>query len=207
MRLGVFGGSFNPPHVAHLAVAEAAAEAARLERVLWVPAATPPHKQRTAALAPARHRLAMTRLAVAGNPRFAVSDLEVARAGISYTVDTLRALAAAHPEATLALLLGGDSLAAFLSWREPEAIAHLAELVVYARPGSAAEPPPGLPAHARLVRVGAPALDVSSTALRARLAAGKTVRYLVPDAVRAYIAEHGLYGTAPRSAGPPRHHP
>ncbi|HLA64868.1 MAG TPA: adenylyltransferase/cytidyltransferase family protein, partial [Rhodothermales bacterium] len=110
-RLGLFGGSFNPPHVAHLAVAEAAAEAAGLDRVVWMPAATPPHKRTSADLADAGHRLAMTRLAVRGNARFLVSDLELTRGGVSYTVDTLRALHAAHPGTEWALVLGGDSLA------------------------------------------------------------------------------------------------
>jgi nicotinate-nucleotide adenylyltransferase len=191
--LALFGGSFNPPHVAHLAVAEAAAEAAGLERVLWMPAATPPHKQGDPAVAPAEHRRAMTRLAVAGNDRFAVYDGELRRGGVSYTVDTLRALRAEHPGADLVLLLGGDSLADFAAtWREPEAILDMARLVVYRRPGhSEAAVPPWVLEKTRFV--DAPLLDLSGTALRARLAAGRTVRYLVPDAVCGYIARHGLY--------------
>ncbi len=192
LRLAVFGGSFNPPHVAHLAVAEAAAEAAGLDRVLWMPAATPPHKQDAPGLVPAEHRLAMTQLATDGNPRFAVSDLEVQRGGTSYTVDTLRALRAAHPEADLVLLLGGDSLADFATWRDPAGILALARLVVYRRPGDRLEavPPSTLE---RTTFVEAPLLDLSGTALRARLTAGQTVRYLVPDAVLAYVEAHGLY--------------
>ena len=188
----LFGGSFNPPHVAHLAVAEAAAEAAGLDRVLWMPAATSPHKQGDPGGVSAEHRLAMTRLAVAGNPRFAVDDAEVRRGGVSYTVDTLRALRAARPEADLVLVLGGDSLAGLSTWREPEAILALARLVVYRRPGSdeAGVPPEVLD---RVRFVDAPPLDLSSTVLRRRLAAGRTVRYLVPDAVLAYAEAHGLY--------------
>jgi nicotinate-nucleotide adenylyltransferase len=191
--IALFGGSFNPPHVAHLAVAEAAAEDAGLARVLWMPAATPPHKQGDMAVVSAAHRLAMTRLAVEGNARFAVFDAEVRRGGVSYTVDTLRALRAEHPGADLVLLLGGDSLADFAAtWREPEAILELAQLVVYRRPGfsEAAVPPWVL---ARTAFVAAPLLDLSGTALRARLATGRTVRYLVPDAVCGYIEAHGLY--------------
>ena len=190
--LAVFGGSFNPPHVAHLAVAEAAAEAAALDRVLWVPAATPPHKRDDDAVIAGPHRLAMTRLAVVGNARFAVSDVELRRGGVSYTVDTLRGLRAAHPAADLVLVLGGDSLAGLAGWREPEAILALARVVAYRRPGveAGAVPPEIL---ARTTFIDAPPLDLSSTLLRARLAAGRTVRYLVPDAVRSYIAAHGLY--------------
>lgn len=192
--MGVFGGSFNPPHVAHLAVAEAVADAAGLDRVLWIPAATPPHKRGDPSLASAADRLAMVCLATAGNPRFEVSDVEIARAGVSYTADTLDVLAAADPEADLALILGGDSLAGLPTWRDPERILARARVLAYARPGAPREAPasPGL--AERLAWVEAPALALSSTDLRARLAAGRSVRYLVPDAVRAYIAANGLYG-------------
>ncbi len=192
MTLGLFGGSFNPPHVGHLAVAEACAEAAGLDRVLWMPAATPPHKQADPTLAPAAGRLAMTRAAIAGNPRFEVSDLEIVRQGVSYTVDTLRQLRVEHPAADLALLVGGDSAVGFASWREPRAILALARLVVYARPGA---DPLAVPDWVReqMQLVEGPLLEISSTALRARLAAGRTVRYLVPDAVREVIERRGLY--------------
>lgn len=189
MRLGLFGGSFNPPHVAHLAVAEACAEAAGLDRVMWMPAPAPPHKAAAGLVAP-EHRLAMARLAVTGNARFAVSDAEFKRPGPHYTVDTLRALRTEHPEDDLALVVGGDSLASFHTWREPDAILGLARLVVYARPGADLS---GVAADIRTTRVDGPALDLSATELRARIAAGRSVRYLVPDAVRGYIAEHGLY--------------
>ena len=193
---GVFGGSFNPPHVGHLVVAEACAQAAGLERVLWVPAATPPHKRGDRSLASAEARLRMVEAAVAGNPRFEVSDVEVARGDVSYTVDTLRGLARDHDR--LALLLGGDSLAGFPSWRAPEAIVRLARLVVYRRPGDGVDlgALPGGLGQAVTV-VDGPELAVSSTEVRARIAAGKTVRYLVPDGVRDIVATEGLYrGTA-----------
>lgn len=194
MRVGLFGGSFNPPHVGHLAVAEAAAEAARLDRVLWMPAATPPHKRDDRALASAADRLAMVRLATAGNERFEVSDAEIARDGVSYTVDTLRALAGERPGDTWHLILGGDSLAAFPTWREPDAILALVRLLVYARPGAPVDVSPELAPHVDLV--AGPMLDLSSTALRARIASGHSVRYLVPDAVRGCIAERRLYRPA-----------
>ncbi len=191
MRVGLFGGSFNPPHVGHLAVAEAAAEAAGLDRVVWMPAATPPHKRDSPSLASAADRLAMVRLATDGNARFEVSDAEIARDGVSYTVDTLRSLAAGRPGGSWHLILGGDSLAAFETWRAPDAILTLARLLVYARPGTSPRVPPALAPHVDMV--DGPGLDLSSTALRARIASGRSVRYLVPDAVRAYIAERGLF--------------
>lgn len=195
MPTGVFGGSFNPPHVGHLAVAEACAEAAGLDHVLFVPAATPPHKRDDPSLAPAAARLAMVEAAVAGNPRFEASDLEIARGDVSYTVDTLRQLENDH--APLALILGGDSLAGFPTWREPEAIAALARLIVFRRPGDGVDLG-ALPAWLaeRVTVVEGPLLDLSSTELRARIAAGRTVRYLVPDAVRAVIDRLGLYQSA-----------
>ena len=192
MVTGIFGGSFNPPHVGHLALAEACAEAAGLDRVLWIPAAVSPHKVGAAGMAPAEARLAMVRAAIAGNDRFEVSDLEIARGDVSYTVDTLRQLREAHDD--LALILGGDSLRGFPSWREPEAIARLARLVVYRRPGDGVDlgTLPGW-LVARVTVVNGPLLEISSTDLRARLAAGRTVRYLVPDAVRQIVEADGLY--------------
>lgn len=193
--LGLFGGSFNPPHVGHLAVAEACAEAAGLEAVVWMPAATPPHKLGDAALAPAEARLAMVQAATAGNARFRVSDLELRRARAdgapSFTVDTLRALRA-QDDREWALLVGGDSLAGFPRWRAPREILDLARLVVYRRPGADLGDVPDWVLD-RTTFVDGPALDLSSTELRARLAAGRTVRYLVPDGALAVAAEHGLY--------------
>ncbi len=187
----LFGGSFNPPHVAHLAVAAAAAESAGVERVIWMPAAVSPLKKAAGVPAP-EHRLEMTRLAVRGNSAFSVSDLEFRRGGVSYTVDTLRALRDAWPEAEAALILGGDSLAGFMSWREPEEILRLARLLVYRRPGfDETEVPREVLTRTRFV--DAPALDLSSTHIRERLAAGRTVRYLVPDPVIDYARLHGLY--------------
>ena len=193
MPLALFGGSFNPPHLAHLAVAEACAEAAGLDRVLWMPAATSPFKQGDPSLAPAETRLRMVQAAIAGNDRFAASDLEVTRNGVSYTVDTVRQLRADGHE-DLALVVGGDSLAGFPRWREAEAIARMARLLVYRRPGDAVDLS-GLPdwLATAVTIVDGPALDLSSTEIRARIGARRTVRYLVPDAVRAVIEAEGLY--------------
>ena len=199
-RRGLFGGSFNPPHVGHLAVAEACGQALGLDRVVWMPAAAPPHKLGDAALAPAADRLALVRLAIAGNPRFHASDLELRRAADgrpSYTVDTLRALGA---DGDWALLVGGDSLAGFARWREPREILRRARLAAYRRPGADLGDVPDW-VLARTDFVDGPALDLSSTELRARAAAGRTVRYLVPDAVGEAIAERGLYGAGVDLAG------
>ena len=199
-RIGLFGGTFDPPHLGHLVLAEWARARLGLDRVVFMPAGTPPHK-RGRRLTDAAHRLAMTRLAVRGNPAFSVSGLEARRVGPSFTVDTLQHFHARQPGARLYLLMGADSLADFPSWRGPGEIARLATLVVAARP---AGPPPGAGARSRpLVRARArgrvvlldnPLVAISSSALRSRVRAGRSLRYLVPDAVAAYVARHGLYG-------------
>ena len=193
----VFGGSFNPPHNAHVAVAEAALNAvengAENSKVLWIPAATPPHKQDDVDLASAEHRVAMVRLAITGNDRFEVSDLEIRRGDVSYTVNTLRTLKDENPEAQLALLIGGDSLVEFPIWREPQAILEMAQLLVYRRPGFD-EGPVSDWVQEHVAFIDAPQLDLSSTVLRASLRSGRSVRDLVPDDVLAYIEEHRLYG-------------
>jgi len=193
-RLGVFGGTFDPPHHGHLALAEWARAELGLERVLFVPAGDPPHKRRSG-LSSVAHRVAMTRLAVRGNTAFAVSTIEASRRGPSWTADTIRALAAAHPRARLHLLMGADMFATFATWREPDEIARHAVLVVALRPGSRV--PRRVPAAVRhgrgVVWLGNPGLDVSSSALRARARAGQSLRYLVPDAVDRYRERHRLY--------------
>jgi nicotinate-nucleotide adenylyltransferase len=142
-RIGLFGGTFDPPHLGHLALAERARDQLRLDRVIFMPSGLPPHKRRRA-VAPPAHRLAMTRIAVRGNAGFVVSALETRRRGASYTVDTLRALAAREPEARLYLVIGEDSLRDFPTWHAPEEIAELAALAVAPRPLAAAAgaPPP-----------------------------------------------------------------
>jgi nicotinate-nucleotide adenylyltransferase len=197
-RIGLFGGTFDPPHVGHLVLAEWARARLRLDRVVFMPAGTPPHK-RGRPLTGAAHRLAMTRLAVRGNPAFAVSDFEARRHGPSFTVDTLRDLRVRHPGARLFLLMGADSLADFPVWHEPAEIARLATLVVAARPG--ARRPARVPRGLRIARLDNPVVAVSSSALRARARAGRSLRYLVPDPVAAYIARHGLYGRPAAGAG------
>lgn len=190
MRLGVFGGTFDPVHVGHLAIAHAALEALGLDRVLFVIARRSPLKER-GPVASEAERLAMLERAIAGEPRFAVSRLELDREGPSYTVDTLAALRAAAPVDELFLILGGDASAELPRWRSPERIAELATIVVAERPGV---PPPAVPGALRTF--DAPRLDISSRELRARAARGRSLRYLVPDPVHEYIEARGLYRAA-----------
>jgi nicotinate-nucleotide adenylyltransferase len=208
VRIGLFGGTFDPPHAGHLALAEWARERLRLDEVVFMPAGRPPHK-RGRRVSPAADRLAMTRRAVRGFPAFRVSSHEARRAGPSFTVDTLRALRRQHPGARLFLLMGADSLDEFHTWRDPAGIAALATLVVAARPGERAparaahgrrtpapRPVPGrrgAPAAARVVWLDNPGLAISSSMLRRRAAAGRTLRVLVPDAVSAYVRRRRLY--------------
>lgn len=192
-RLGVLGGSFDPPHVAHLAIASEACHALQLERVLFVPAAAPPHKTgepRTSA----EVRLELTSLAIDDDLRFTASGIEIER-GLVYTVDTLRALRERY-EHDLVFIVGSDSLLQLETWHQPEELLSLCSLAVAPRPG---DPPEAVAAavarwgeqHVALLDV--PALGVSSTAVRARVAARRPIRYLVPRRVEQYIQETGLY--------------
>jgi len=190
-RVGVFGGTFDPPHLGHLVIAEWARVRLRLERVLFIPSGVPPHKRGRRVTA-TEHRIAMARLAVRGNPAFAVSTLESRRDGPSYTVDTLRALCARHPGVRLYLLLGEDSLEELPTWREPEAIRGLATLVVAARPsgaGARAGANPG----SDLLWLDNPPIALSSSQVRRLARTRHTLRYLVPESVRTYIERHRLY--------------
>ena len=191
MKVGLFGGSFNPPHLAHLVIAETAREQFNLDQVLWVPGRNPPHKTGIE-MASAACRLAMTRLATQDNPSFKVSKLEMEREGPSYTVDTLRHLQKQYPSRSYALVIGGDSLATFDEWHRPEEIVERVPLIVYNRYEAAlAEVDERYTRHARYVE--APRLDISSTAVRRCLQKGISIRYLVPEAVRGYIRKHNLY--------------
>ena len=204
MRIGVFGGSFDPVHIGHLLAAECCLEQASLDRVLFVPAAVPPHKQHRL-LASVQHRLEMLALSVGGHDAFSVSSMEVDRGGVSYTVDTLERLAAEHPGDDLRLILGPDSLANLPTWRAPQRILELAEIVAIEREtldaiGSPAclaalEPLLGEERLAQVIdaRVRLPAIGIRSSDLRAAVAAGKSIRYRTPRAVERYIVAHGLY--------------
>lgn len=202
-RIGILGGTFDPPHVGHLWLAGLAADSLGLARVLFMPAAQPPHKRRRG-MSSITDRLLMTRLAIAADPQFELSTLEVGRPGPSYTVDSVEELRRSYPEARLFLLMAADSLDAIDSWREPDRLLSLIEWAVGPRPGSELPSPDALrqrfgPAARRIHLLEGPALDVSATEIRRRVAAGKTIRYLVPQAVEELIAEKGLYRRTDRS--------
>ena len=186
MRIGVLGGTFDPIHIGHLAAARAAIECAGLDRVLLIPTGVPPH--RPPAVAGAEDRLEMSRLAVAGDPRFEVSDIELRRGGASYTVDTLRELRGRCPDDQLFLILGWDAAKLIASWREPEEVRRLARVIVVTRPRS------GTPVTSSEILCERPTPDISGSALRAALRRGETVTDKLPQAVADYIATNGLYG-------------
>jgi nicotinate-nucleotide adenylyltransferase len=200
MRLGIFGGSFDPVHYGHLLLAESCREQVELDAVWFLPSAISPHKQDRQA-APVEARVEMLELAIAGHPQFAVCRYEVDRGGVNYTVETLAALRAADASRELFLLLGGDSLADLPTWRDPAGICELATLVVVARAGHAAPKVDGLSrllspgggVEARACEVSMPAIDLSASEIRRRVAAGASVRYRTPRAVEKYLETHRLY--------------
>jgi len=195
-RTAVFGGSFNPIHYGHLLLADEVLDALGLDRVLFVPAAQPPHKP-NAQLAPARDRHAMVRLAIAGHPKFAVSDLELRRSGPSYTVDTLDALRI--PREELFLIVGSETFLDLLTWRTPRRIAELAQIVVVPRAGSAFDRESA--AVRKVVHeirdepliVRAISLPISASDLRRRVREGRSIAFRLPEAVLAYIEAKRLY--------------
>ncbi len=198
MRVGVFGGTFDPVHLGHLILAEEARCGLGLDRLLLVPAAQPWRKS-DRAVTPAHHRLAMLRLAVADDPYFDVSTVEIERGGPTYTVDTLASLRAELGSAVdLVFILGEDALLDMPHWHDPEGILRLARLGVASRGGGPAADLTALERvlpsiSARVSVVPMPQIDISSTDVRRRVREGGSIRYLVPPAVQAYIAEHGLY--------------
>lgn len=202
MRLGIFGGSFNPVHYGHLLLAECCREACALDQVWLIPALVPPHKQGQS-LAPAKARLEMLELALAGNEQLRPSAIEIERGGVSYTVDTLAAIATEQPGVELFLLMGADSLPEFVTWREPQRICELAVPVVVRRRGS---PEPDLQhlaplvspdrlAEIRRIQVEMPIIELSGTDLRRRAGAGLSLRFRTPRAVEKYIETQALYRT------------
>jgi nicotinate-nucleotide adenylyltransferase len=196
-RVGILGGTFNPPHVAHLVCASEAASQLRLDRVLLTPVAVPPHK-RPRNDPGASERLELCRLAAAGDERLEVCDLEVARGGPSYTVQTLRELRARMPGDELTFILGADVALGLPSWREPEAVIELATLAVAERTGAARAEieaclEQAFDGRAAYELFDMPRIDVSSSEIRRRVAEGRPIRYLVPDAVLARIERNGLY--------------
>lgn len=196
----MFGGSFDPVHTGHLTIAQDAVEQLRLDRLIFVPAAVPPHKQGKT-LVDGHHRFEMLRLATEGVPKFEVSGMELKRGGISYSFDTMMQVREEHPGARLFFIVGIDSLAEFHLWRNVESLLELCTVVPFARGG---EKPEQIAEQSRLPEewkkrlfeqvVRTHEVEVSSSEIRRRIAAGLSIRTLVPPKVELYIAEHGLYG-------------
>jgi nicotinate-nucleotide adenylyltransferase len=197
MRVGVIGGTFDPIHVGHLIVAEGARDVLSLQRVVFVPAGQPPHKRSTR-ISPAAHRLAMVRLAIAGNAYFATSRVDIDRRGPSYTVDTIRLLHEAWgPEVEVYFLIGGDSLVELPTWYQPQRLLEICQVVAVPRPGY--EPDldavndriPGVSERIQILDL--PLVDLSATEIRDRVRDRRSIRYLVPASVERYIHRHRLY--------------
>ncbi len=196
MRIGILGGTFNPPHFGHLICAQEAYVALELDAVTFMPARVPPHKPVDDEPGP-EHRYELSRLAVDGDERMTVSDLEIRRDGTSYTIDTLHQLRTQDPDSELFLIVGGDVAAGLPRWREPERVLDVATLAVAKRGGTPrAEVKAALADLAGAERARffpMPRIEISSTEVRRRVAVGEPIRYLVPDAVAGYIEREGLY--------------
>lgn len=189
--IGLFGGTFDPIHTAHLIIAQEAVTQLDLARLYFIPAFVPPHKKgkRVTDFA---HRLRMVALATAGNPRFACSEIELRRGGLSFSVDTVAAFRRQLPGARLHFLLGADNLKDLRFWHQPKKLFSLCRVVMVNRPGSF-HPRIRDPFIRRILWLDAPQMDISATHIREKVRRGETIRYLVPDAVAAYITKHRLY--------------
>lgn len=187
-RIGFFGGTFNPIHMGHLAIAQMAQEAFKLDKVIFIPSHQPPHKN-IAPLALAKDRYKMVKLATAGNDYFEVSDVETLRDGKSYTIDTLRHFRKIYSsKAKLFFIVGGDSFSTLPKWKNIDEILKLVTFIVVNRPGCYAPKK-----NIKHLTVTKPGIDISSSYLRNRIESGKSVRYLVPESIFHYIEKHGLY--------------
>jgi nicotinate-nucleotide adenylyltransferase len=197
-RIGILGGTFDPPHIGHLILAEYAREALDLKRLLFVPAADPPHK-RDENKAPVEHRLALLERTIATNDHFQISHVDIDRPGPHYSLDMVRIIGEAYPDAELYFVMGGDSLHDLPKWHRPADLIQLCKLAVMRRPDEVVQPDmheailPGL--AERVVMIDAPLVGISSTMIVERIQAGRSVRYLVPETVLAYILENRLYET------------
>lgn len=199
-RIGLFGGSFNPVHTGHLVMAQDAEGAFELDRVLFIPAMIPPHKL-SQTLVTAEQRMDMLRLALGEHRSWEVSDVEIQRGGISYSIDTVRHMAAMYPEAELYFIIGGDTLPELPTWKEINALLDLCEVITMVRPGFEPDAlrtmrltlePRHLESLIQRVTIGH-VIGISSTDVRMRVAKKQPIRYLVPETVEHYIREHGLY--------------
>ena len=191
VKLGIFGGTFNPPHVAHLLAAEGVRDHLKLDKILFVPAAMPPHKQKDDVI-PAKHRLEMVKLAIKGNPFFELSDIELRRRGPSYTIDTVNEMKRLYPHDEIFFILGIDLLIDFETWKEPGKILEGCTLVAMNRPGfDLGVVDKKLLSRVELVNV--PSVDISSTNIRRRVKSGRSIRYLVTAEVEDYIRCNSIY--------------
>lgn len=202
MRIGIYGGTFDPVHIGHLLLAEQCREQCRLDEVWFVPAGAPPHKSDAEITAPQR-RLEMLELAIAGHDGFRIQTLELHRPGPSFTVDTLQHFHDEQPVQELFLMLGADSVRELSTWREPQRIFQLANVVAVNRGDRPAFEPElaarqfGPENAARIICVAMPGIDIASRDIRQRVNAGRSIRYLVPRAVEVYIGQHRLYAPTP----------
>jgi nicotinate-nucleotide adenylyltransferase len=190
-RVGILGGTFNPIHLGHLMIAQDALELAGLDRVVFIPSATPPHKPLAGNVSGA-DRLRMVKLAIAGNDRFAVDDLEIKRGGKSYSVETVAELRRRQPDVDWCFIIGGDSLAELHLWRDADRLVQLCRFVVLARPGFVARPARRLTGVRYKVYAPHP-VEIASREIRTRVAGNQSIRYLVPESVRRFIERKKLY--------------
>lgn len=192
-KIGIFGGSFNPPHIAHLIIAETIRDQFSLDEIIWIPNYIPPHKS-TAGTQDALHRLQMVQKTISGHEHFSLSTIEVDRKGTSYMLDTISLLQEAQPDVLYKLIIGGDSLNDFMTWHKPLEILAKVPIIVYNRTGIDTKNAEVQQHFSdRISYASAPMMDISSTAIRERVAQGYSIRYLVPDKVRHYILKHNLY--------------
>lgn len=193
MKVGIFGGTFNPPHIGHLIVAEFIREEANLDKIIFIPCASPPHKQNQkylSQMASAHHRFEMVKIAISENPFFEVSDIEIKRGGISYTVETVSYLVEKFPERDFYLLIGADQFEEFHMWKDPDEIVKKVHLLVFNRYGYKVTESK-FSKYATFIAV--PNVDISASSIRDRIRLGKSIRYLVPVGVEEYIYRNNLY--------------
>jgi len=189
-KIGIWGGTFDPPHIAHLIIAQEVLEKLKLDQVWFIPSRIPPHK-RNKPVTNTLQRWQMLKLALSGNPKFVASDIELRRKGISYTVDTLRTLSLQKPKRKLYLILGADNLKFLPGWKEPEEIFRLAQVVLVRRPGLKISRANSW--VKKRVLIEAPLLEISSSQIRERVKKGESITYWVPEKVKRYIEKYKLY--------------
>ena len=188
LNLGILGGTFDPPHLGHLVLAQAAYETLILDKIVLIPAKIQPHKTNKI-MASAQSRYEMCKLAINDDPRFEISDMEIRRSGLSYTVDTLQELKSLRPDSKLTLVIGADNISDIADWKDPERIFSLCEVAAAARPNCRPEG-----AYVSRIKIfDMPMVEISSTQIRQRVMAGLSIKYLVPQSVEKYILHHGLY--------------